>query len=106
MPPATTSPTMADLMKSTFTGDTRGAFVAHHHAAAMELIQEARAHRVWLKKLALTNPGAGRFYGENLDLLMAEIGRHRASIRRAKAGNLASDRIAAYQASATSAKAA
>ncbi len=74
MSPATTSAT-----------EKTEAFIRWHQRTGMALIKRATANRRWLRKLAKSNPGAGQFYGEHLDLVMAGVQQHRAYIRQARA---------------------
>lgn len=59
--------------------------LAHHRTAARQLITDAKAHRAWIKKVAKTNAGVTRFYGENLDLVSKSLARHRKCIARTRA---------------------
>ena len=60
-------------------------FIAHHYRAAFTILGKARGRRQWLRKLPDYNPGAGRFYGEHLDLLSNELRMHRRYIRQGRA---------------------
>lgn len=60
-------------------------FVAAHRRMARKVITDAKANRAWLKKIAKTNAGVTRFYGENLDLVSSSLARHRQCIARARA---------------------
>lgn len=60
-------------------------FIAAHRRMARQLIADAKAKRAWIKKVAKTNAGVTRFYGENLDLVSSALARHRQHIARARA---------------------
>ena len=72
---------MAEMSKS----EALVEFIAAHRTKALRIVSEAKAHRRWLKQLAMNNRGAGQFFGEHLNHLSSTIAAHRRHIARARA---------------------
>lgn len=59
-------------------------FIAGQYTAARRFLQLAKEHRSWRRVLAVVNPTALPFYGDQVPVLMQGAARHRRAIREAR----------------------